>query len=85
METTILKKENTIMDYLGYALYAFGGLGIEILLMMLETNLWGISSSQWTIVQNVMHWTVTCLIWGYLAFDRSIVISYVAIALMFML
>lgn len=30
-----LKKENTAMDYLGNALYAFGGLGIEILLMMI--------------------------------------------------
>lgn len=56
------------MDYLGYALYAFGGLGIEILLMMLETNLWGISNNQWTISQNLIHWTVTCLIWGVLAF-----------------
>lgn len=68
METTVIKKENTIMDYLGYALYAFGGLGIEILLMMLETNLWGISSSKWTILQNVIHWSATCVIWGVLAF-----------------
>lgn len=56
------------MDYLGYALYAFGGLGIEILLMMFEINLWGISNNQWTISQNLIHWTVTCLIWGVLAF-----------------
>lgn len=68
MKTTTLKKENTIIDYLGYALYAFGGLGIEILLMMLETNFWGISNSQWSITQNIIHWTVTCLIWGVLAF-----------------
>lgn len=68
METAILKKENTSMDCLGYALYAFGGLGIEILLMMLETNLWGASNSQWTTSQHVIHWTVTCLIWGILAF-----------------
>ena len=38
MKTTIQKKENTVMDYLGFVLYAFGGLGIEILLLMLETN-----------------------------------------------
>lgn len=47
MESTIFKKENIAMDYPGYALYAFGGLGIEILLMTLETNLWGISNNQW--------------------------------------
>ena len=68
MKATILKKENTPMDYLGFALYAFGGLGIEILLLMLETNLWGISSSKWTTLQNVIHWSATCVIWGILAF-----------------
>lgn len=68
MKTAILKKENKIMDYLGYTLYAFGGLGIEILLMMLETNLWETSNNQWTISQNITHWTITCLIWGVLAF-----------------
>lgn len=68
MKTVNLRNENTIIDYLGYALYAFGGLGIEILLMMLETNLWGTSNSQWTILQNITYWAVTCLIWGCLAF-----------------
>lgn len=32
-----LGKEKTSMDYLVYALYAFGGLGVEIMLMMIET------------------------------------------------
>lgn len=68
MKATIMKKEKTYMDYLGFALYAFGGLGIEILLMMLETNLWGTSSGEWTILQNVIHWTVICMIWGGFAF-----------------
>lgn len=68
MKATIMKKEKTGMDYLGFALYAFGGLGMEILLMMLETNLWGISSSEWTILQNVIHWTIICIIWGGFAF-----------------
>lgn len=68
MKATIMKKEKTSMDYLGFALYAFGGLGMEILLMMLETNLWGISSSEWTILQNVIHWTIICIIWGGFAF-----------------
>lgn len=30
MKSNVLKKEYTAMDYLGYALYAFGGLGLEI-------------------------------------------------------
>lgn len=58
-----LHKESA-MDYLGYALYAFGGLGIEILLMMIERNLWGVHASEWTRNQNIIHWGVTCAVWG---------------------
>lgn len=59
-----LRKESTVMDYLGYALYAFGGLGIEILLMMIETNLWGVQKNDWTLNQNIIHWIITCIVWG---------------------
>lgn len=64
MKADILRKENTAMDYLGYALYAFGGLGLEILLLMIETSFWGVPSGSWTIKQHVIHWSITCLIWG---------------------
>jgi cytochrome b561 len=64
MKENILRKENTAMDYLGYALYAFGGLGLEILLMMIETSFWGVPSGSWTIKQHIIHWSITCLIWG---------------------
>lgn len=64
MKANILKKEDTAMDYLGYALYAFGGLGLEILLVMLETSVWGVQRGNWTITQHVIHWSITCLIWG---------------------
>lgn len=67
MMTSNLKKENTAMDYLGYALYAFGGLGIEILLMMIESKIWDSQSNDWTLSQNIMHWMVTCIIWGIFA------------------
>lgn len=59
-----LHKEQTAIDYLGYALYAFGGLGLEILIMTIETNLWGMQNNEWTIHQNILHWVITCLIWG---------------------
>lgn len=64
MITREVHKESTAMDYLGYALYAFGGLGIEILFMMVETNLWGLSNNKWTIHQNMIHWGITCIVWG---------------------
>ena len=65
---TMLKKETTAIDYLGYALYAFGGLGIEILLLMLEASIWGTSQSEWIDLQDIIHWVITCLIWGLFAF-----------------
>lgn len=68
MKANILKKENTAMDYLGYALYAFGGLGLEILLMIIESNFWGVPSANWTISQHVIHWSITCLIWGVIGY-----------------
>ncbi|BCJ93165.1 hypothetical protein acsn021_07340 [Anaerocolumna cellulosilytica] len=68
MKTNISKKENTAMDYLEYALYAFGGLGLEILVMMLENRFWGVQSGEWTVMQHVIHWSITCLIWGVIGY-----------------
>lgn len=62
------KKENTAIDYLGYALYAFGGLGLEILLMMIERIVFGTVSNEWTIAQSIIHWVLTCVIWGCIGF-----------------
>lgn len=77
MKSNVLKKEYTAMDYLGYALYAFGGLGLEILLVMLESNFWGAQRGSWTITQHVMHWSITCLVWGgfgYVLMKKPIII-----------
>lgn len=60
-------KANSSTDYIGYALYAFGGLGIEILLMMIETNLYGQTSGAWSAMKHMIHWTITCFIWGSLS------------------
>lgn len=64
MKENTKRKTNSAIDYIGFALYAFGGLGIEILLMMIETNLYGQSSGTWSIMKHIIHWTITCLIWG---------------------
>lgn len=66
MIENITAKENSPTDYIGYALYAFGGLGIEILLMMVETKLYGQTSGTWTTMKHMIHWTITCFIWGCL-------------------
>ena len=44
-ETTSAR--NKFTDYIGYALYAFGCLGVEILLIMIESNIYGASSTSW--------------------------------------
>lgn len=64
-ENTILKANSSI-DYIGYALYAFGGLGIELLLMMIETNLYGQTIVTWSAMKHIIHWVITCFIWGCL-------------------
>ncbi|MEO3944592.1 hypothetical protein [Gorillibacterium sp. CAU 1737] len=61
------KKELTGFDYFSYALYAFGGLGLEILLMMIENQVYG-SSEKWAVSQHLLHWGLTCLLWGRMTF-----------------
>lgn len=66
MKKTTMLKKNSATDSIGYALYAFGGLGIELLLMMIETNLYGQTSRTWSTIEHMIHWVITCFIWGCL-------------------
>lgn len=52
-------------DFFAYALYAFGGLGIEVLLaFFLEPLIYGCSMGEWSTAQNISHWIITCICWG---------------------
>ena len=53
-------------DYLWYALYAFGGLGLELLLAGLVEPLWmgHKSFGEYTGAEQITHWLLTCLCWG---------------------
>ncbi|WP_050607524.1 hypothetical protein [Clostridium niameyense] len=62
------EKYNSAIDYLGYAFYAFGGLGLEILLIMIEKNMFGYTNNKWTITQNISHWIITCVLWGFISY-----------------
>lgn len=55
-------------DFFGYALYAFGGLGLEVLLICaVEPFLFGTgSAAEYTSAQNMIHWGMTILCWGAL-------------------
>lgn len=57
----------TGMDYLYLALYAFGGIGLELVIAFIEPFIYGHAAdyNDWTIIA---HWIITCLVWGCCAF-----------------
>ncbi|MDE7257976.1 MAG: hypothetical protein K2N77_01855, partial [Lachnospiraceae bacterium] len=62
------KTKITGMDYLGLGLYAFGGLGMEVLYAyLLEPVLYGAPMQEWTSGQTIIHWILTCITWGIFA------------------
>lgn len=53
---------------MGLGLDAFAGLGLEVLLAFwLEPMLYGVPMEQWNTWQSVLHWIITCLLWGLAA------------------
>lgn len=58
METKI-----TGADYLYLALYAFAGIGLELVLVGVIEPLFGISLENYTTTQNIVHWIVICIVW----------------------
>ncbi|MDE6992562.1 MAG: hypothetical protein K2P42_18120 [Lachnospiraceae bacterium] len=52
-------------DFLGLALTAFGGLGMEaVYAFFLEPLLYGAPMQEWSAGQNIAHWILTCITWG---------------------
>lgn len=60
-------KQASGWDVCGNALYAFGALGLEILIMMMEEGVYGMPSFEWTSIQHQIHWSVVILVWGGIA------------------
>lgn len=51
--------------FLLLSLFAFMGLGIELLYAFLvEPILYNKGIQQWTTTQNISHWMITCITWG---------------------
>lgn len=51
--------------YFILAILAFASLGLEVLLAFgIEQNIYGTSMNNWTDWQNIIHWVVTCALWG---------------------
>lgn len=52
-------------SYFWLAMDAFGGLGIEcIYAFLLEPAIYGHSMNEFTTVQAILHWIITCVTWG---------------------
>lgn len=52
-------------DFLGLALTAFGGLGMEaVYAFFLEPLLYRAPMQEWSAGQNIAHWILTCITWG---------------------
>lgn len=65
------EKNRTITggDYFSLGLIAFGGLGVEALYAyLLEPVLYGASMENWSTMQTIIHWVLTCITWGIFAF-----------------
>lgn len=55
--------------YLNLALYAFGGLGLEVVIMMIEGMLYGTTNyREWGISGTLIHWSITCIVWGSMSY-----------------
>ena len=63
------KEKITGGDYLSLGLYAFAGLGMEVLYAyLLEPVLYGAPMQDWSNMQIILHWILTCITWGIFAF-----------------
>ena len=55
--------------YLDLALYAFGGLGLEVVIMMIEGIFYGTNNyREWGMSGTLLHWVITCIVWGSMSY-----------------
>ncbi len=64
-----MKQKKIVWDYLWYALYAFAGLGLEMVLLSLAEPVifGGISAEDYSAAQRIAHWLLTSVCWGIIA------------------
>ena len=56
-------KKITGADYVYLALYAFAGIGLELILVGVIEPIFGISLETYTTTQNIIHWIIICIVW----------------------
>lgn len=58
-----MEKKITGADYLYIALYAFAGIGLELVLVGVTEPLFGVTVKTYTNLQHIIHWVVICFTW----------------------
>lgn len=57
------------INYLCLALFAFAGLGVEVIYaFLLEPIIYGQQLADWNVSQVIMHWIITCITWGVITY-----------------
>lgn len=59
------KKENTKFDYFGYGLYAFGVIGLELIIINIVKNLYNNFNLSY-VTENILNLVVTTIVWSSL-------------------
>ncbi|MGG5318552.1 hypothetical protein [Enterococcus sp. AZ072] len=59
-----MKKEVKSGDFFSLAMLAFGGVGLELLLLFLESLVYSNSLNEMTTTQHILHWCLTSFVWG---------------------
>lgn len=58
------KGKYNVWDYLWYALYAFAGLGLELVLLNFIEPMFLGNVSEYGTMQNIIHWILTIICWA---------------------
>lgn len=67
-ENNRIQNRKNGMNFMWLALTAFGGLGLEALYaFLLEPMIYGREMTDWNTPQTLIHWTITCITWGLVA------------------
>lgn len=57
------KQDVSQWGFLSLSLYAFLGLGLELVVLLGESFIYKGNIGKWATWQNCLHWTLTCMVW----------------------
>ena len=60
-----MTKNKLGLNFFILAMIAFMGLGMEIIIgLIIEPIFYGCTIENWSTSQNILHWIITCIVWG---------------------